>query len=245
VAKWRWYLNIIIVFTVSGLWHGASWTFATWGFISGILISLSHILKGFKDRVRSHFINAVDFIPGLVYFFMGIIGIGFFASASKFGLIPKFSIGFLIFLSIVFGLVSIFGLYKHYKKDCNSIYEKAIAIWQMIIIYLLFAFPGVFFSVRTMNDAYYILTHWFRTDIARPGMVRNIKAILFTMTDISIMIILIITIFAVNAIQENKGSIREIIRRKPAIIRWLAYYFFIMLIFTGMYKSAGFVYFNF
>ncbi|MBF0207648.1 MAG: MBOAT family protein [Oligoflexia bacterium] len=32
----RLYLNIFIVFTVSGLWHGAKWTFIIWGILHGI-----------------------------------------------------------------------------------------------------------------------------------------------------------------------------------------------------------------
>ncbi len=31
-------LNIIVVFTISGLWHGASWNFVIWGFYHGILL---------------------------------------------------------------------------------------------------------------------------------------------------------------------------------------------------------------
>lgn len=31
----RWYLNLIIVFLISGLWHGANWTFIVWGAIHG------------------------------------------------------------------------------------------------------------------------------------------------------------------------------------------------------------------
>ncbi|MBN2820358.1 MAG: MBOAT family protein [Bacteroidales bacterium] len=35
-VKWfRWAVNIMIVFTVSGLWHGANWTFVIWGAIFG------------------------------------------------------------------------------------------------------------------------------------------------------------------------------------------------------------------
>ncbi|MFT4661915.1 MAG: alginate O-acetyltransferase complex protein AlgI [Patiriisocius sp.] len=35
VAKWKWYRNLIIVFVVSGFWHGANWTFLMWGFLHG------------------------------------------------------------------------------------------------------------------------------------------------------------------------------------------------------------------
>jgi len=30
-GKWRWYRNFVIVFLISGLWHGAAWTFVIWG----------------------------------------------------------------------------------------------------------------------------------------------------------------------------------------------------------------------
>ncbi len=33
---WRWALNVMIVFLLSGLWHGASWTFVLWGAIHGV-----------------------------------------------------------------------------------------------------------------------------------------------------------------------------------------------------------------
>ena len=35
-GNFRTYLNIMIVFTVSGLWHGANWTFIVWGMLHGI-----------------------------------------------------------------------------------------------------------------------------------------------------------------------------------------------------------------
>jgi alginate O-acetyltransferase complex protein AlgI len=38
-------INIMIVFTLSGLWHGAAWTFVVWGFLHGFTMSLERILK--------------------------------------------------------------------------------------------------------------------------------------------------------------------------------------------------------
>jgi len=32
----RWYVNIMIVFVLSGLWHGASWNFVIWGALHGL-----------------------------------------------------------------------------------------------------------------------------------------------------------------------------------------------------------------
>lgn len=36
VKRFRWGLNIMIVFIVSGIWHGANWTFVIWGAIFGV-----------------------------------------------------------------------------------------------------------------------------------------------------------------------------------------------------------------
>lgn len=35
-SKIRWSFNVIVTFVVSGLWHGASWTFVLWGFFHAI-----------------------------------------------------------------------------------------------------------------------------------------------------------------------------------------------------------------
>lgn len=41
VAPWRLYLNLLIVFVVSGLWHGANWTFVIWGALHGFYSALA------------------------------------------------------------------------------------------------------------------------------------------------------------------------------------------------------------
>lgn len=46
--------NIIIVFVVSGFWHGANWTFIAWGFIHGLLLIAEYLLK-LDSRKTSQF----------------------------------------------------------------------------------------------------------------------------------------------------------------------------------------------
>lgn len=38
VTKWRWYLNIFIVWMFTGLWHGAAWNFVMWGLMFALLL---------------------------------------------------------------------------------------------------------------------------------------------------------------------------------------------------------------
>lgn len=52
VAPWRYYLNIVIVFTMSGLWHGSQWTYVIWGAMNGVLIGLSRLTERPRTAVR-------------------------------------------------------------------------------------------------------------------------------------------------------------------------------------------------
>jgi len=43
VAPWRGYLNLWIVFLVSGFWHGAAWNFVIWGAYQGVFLTIDRI----------------------------------------------------------------------------------------------------------------------------------------------------------------------------------------------------------
>jgi len=45
VGPWRWRLNILVTFLLSGLWHGANWTFIVWGALHGFYYLLASIKK--------------------------------------------------------------------------------------------------------------------------------------------------------------------------------------------------------
>lgn len=51
VGPWHWYGNLLIVFLVSGLWHGANWTFVIWGALHGFYILCSIWLAGLRAKV--------------------------------------------------------------------------------------------------------------------------------------------------------------------------------------------------
>ena len=48
----RCYLNIFIVFLVSGIWHGANWTFMAWGAINGFYLIFALIINKFENNIR-------------------------------------------------------------------------------------------------------------------------------------------------------------------------------------------------
>lgn len=49
-GKCRTYINIMIVFFVSGMWHGANWTFVLWGILHGLAQVLNRIFKRSWER---------------------------------------------------------------------------------------------------------------------------------------------------------------------------------------------------
>ncbi len=48
-GKLRKYINILVVFLVSGLWHGSSWNFAVWGLLNGAYQVAGEALKPARD----------------------------------------------------------------------------------------------------------------------------------------------------------------------------------------------------
>ncbi len=50
-GKLRTYINIIIVFLVSGLWHGANWTFVLWGALHGMANVCNRIFRQAYEKV--------------------------------------------------------------------------------------------------------------------------------------------------------------------------------------------------
>jgi len=44
-GPWRTYIHLIIVFFITGLWHGASWTFVFWGLFHGMFLIIERVLE--------------------------------------------------------------------------------------------------------------------------------------------------------------------------------------------------------
>ena len=50
VVKWRWYYNLFITFVISGLWHGANWTFVVWGALHGLYLILGILVDPLRKK---------------------------------------------------------------------------------------------------------------------------------------------------------------------------------------------------
>jgi len=65
----RWYFNLFIVFLVSGLWHGANWTFIIWGALHGFYLVFAIVIKKPRDWVNTKLgLNKLPFLETITTF---------------------------------------------------------------------------------------------------------------------------------------------------------------------------------
>ena len=70
MSKPRWIFNLFVVWTLTGLWHGASWNFVIWGLYYGILIVLEKAI-GINEKLPK-------VISWILTFFLVTFGWGIF-----------------------------------------------------------------------------------------------------------------------------------------------------------------------
>ncbi len=96
-GKAKWVFNILLVWALTGFWHGASWNFLIWGVYFGVLLLLEKLLvtrKGALYRIFSLFLIVLGW--GIFYFddfgkmrsFFGIL-FGLSSSAAAGGFLLK------------------------------------------------------------------------------------------------------------------------------------------------------------
>lgn len=67
----RWYFNLLFVFIVSGLWHGANWTFIIWGALNGFYLVFANISQGTRNKINQ--LTGIATLPRLNHFFQVLI----------------------------------------------------------------------------------------------------------------------------------------------------------------------------
>lgn len=152
----RWAMNILIVFMVSGLWHGASWTFVVWGALHGLFIILERFFSiQFKLEIKQSS-PLLKFFLGLKTFILTSF-IWVFFRAESFSnardifksLLTNHAIPFTaapLYLSFVFIVVLLlFDVYTYNSRiDARLNSVKTPYRWAIytVLIFCLFALSG-------------------------------------------------------------------------------------------------------
>ncbi len=61
-GKYATYRNTMMVFLISGLWHGASWSFVLWGFLHGFLCCFDRIIERIEKKVFKPIRRLITFV---------------------------------------------------------------------------------------------------------------------------------------------------------------------------------------
>ncbi len=154
-GTFRKHLNVLIVFLVSGLWHGANYTFVLWGLIHGVFNILEDSFKGITKGIRENFIYRN--VRRLITFVVAVLSFVIFRSknigAAKAYLLGIFkrqagtmdaSIAFpyedtIILLIAIAILVVIDILIYNKVKLADNIERRSLVIRWPIYIFLLIA----------------------------------------------------------------------------------------------------------
>lgn len=77
--KWKIIRNVFIVWGVSGLWHGANWTFVCWGLFHATLLAIYNIF-GINTKYKNvvaygrYSPSLIEFLQIVLTFFLAVIG---------------------------------------------------------------------------------------------------------------------------------------------------------------------------
>lgn len=155
-GKWKTYRNILIVWTITGFWHGASWTFMAWGLYYGILISIERAgLAKLINRLWTplqHVYVLIIVMIGWVFFRADNFAYSFSFIQTMFGMegtsfIDNQAIGFLHDHTYLFILGFIFSLpiYPWFLQKLDRLQEGRLSMVITPMRYL--AGPAMYFAL--------------------------------------------------------------------------------------------------
>ena len=165
--KTRKYVNLMVTFFVSGLWHGASFTFIVWGLLHGVYQCVADLIKPFVDKIsgfgRGRAIRAVRiFVTFLLVSFAWMFFRANSLSDAKYIMMNMFigdnfygqllQMGFLSVLSIVFtvliiGLTIVYDVYSERLSAKGSDVITEFGRLPLVFRYVLYVAIGVMIIV--------------------------------------------------------------------------------------------------
>ncbi|MDY4604549.1 MAG: MBOAT family O-acyltransferase [Clostridium tertium] len=160
------YFNLVVVFLVTGLWHGASWNFVIWGLWHGLFMIIERLIrdKAWYKKIPliiKIFITLFIVIIGWVLFKATTLKEGLRYLSIMFGLVnfSNITFEFTYFISRKFILLIIIGIIAStpIPKNIFNRYKgiKAFELIKTILIILLFIVSIIFMVNSTYSPFIY------------------------------------------------------------------------------------------
>lgn len=160
-------LNILIVFGLTGFWHGAHWNFLVWGLYFGLFLVLEKVLlKNIFDKIwapyRILYTLIVVFV-GWIFFRIESLSYAFFLLEVLFGIknlhTRSFSIGTILTteakLILIFSLIAATPLLEFIFNKFKEKQFKLFALTNMILMVVIFIYSVMHLASDTYNPFIY------------------------------------------------------------------------------------------
>lgn len=157
-------LNIMIVWLLTGLWHGASWNFVLWGIYYGIILIIE---KLFLKNILEKLPNIIQMIYS---FFIIVIGwtifriesldnllmiIGRMFSFDNSGIIPFIKNNYELLNYVIFIVLGIVGMYPLIGKTIKNLDEKNKITQLFVNVFLIIVFIiSILFLVKSSYNPF-------------------------------------------------------------------------------------------
>ena len=162
--------NLAVVFLLTGIWHGANWTFVLWGIYNGFFVILEKIIniKEFEQKYTSKIVRFLQHIYCILIF---VIGWVLFRSDSiyyakqylmnMFGLVHlnkdnflysnSYYIDNIVIIAFIAALICSIPLFKNMIYVKNKLARSLVNIWLLALFFL----SACFIASGTYNPFIY------------------------------------------------------------------------------------------
>ena len=163
----RTYWNLFFIFLVTGVWHGASWTFVLWGVWNAIFICFEKFVGWHKPKDESRYISALRHIYAMLVFILGLVAFRsvnmdyawdylqqmFMLNQPEVLTEVDFGINNKFILMLVLGIICSAPIFKNmlYVKYERKVLRSIINIW----IFILFYWSTISLASSTYNPFIY------------------------------------------------------------------------------------------
>lgn len=150
INKNRTYINLGIVFLLTGVWHGASWNFVFWGLWNGFFIILEKMTGWHNDtdkvpvKILKHIYTIFVFVLGWVMFRADNMTYAWTYLKNMFGLVPVHDITYTMMyyvdnveiVTLLAGILCAMPIFKNMIYVENKAAKLAVNAWLMVLFIL-------------------------------------------------------------------------------------------------------------
>ena len=150
ISKNRTYINLGIVFLLTGIWHGASWNFVFWGLWNGFFIILEKMTGWHNEtdklpvKILKHLYAIFVFVLGWVMFRADNMTYAWTYLKNMFGLVPVHDITYKMIyyvdnveiITLFIGILCAMPIFKNMVYVENKAVKLAVNIWLLALFIL-------------------------------------------------------------------------------------------------------------